>query len=135
MDGVVKWLTRQTSYLKIASRMGSNPVRVKPLFPWDCLLSTGWFQERIWECFYKLEAFFTIELKYIQYRLINGMINDNTKCTWTRMFRIIYVVMLCFTVYLLSAYLLKVVLLCLAFFLWETHSFVKNIKILIHRTG
>ena len=27
------------------------------------LLSTGWFQERIQECFYMLKAFFTIELK------------------------------------------------------------------------
>ena len=34
------------------------------------LLSTGWFQERIQECFYKITAFYTIELKYIQYKLI-----------------------------------------------------------------
>ena len=31
------------------------------------LLSTGWFQKRIHECLYKLRAFFTIELKQIQY--------------------------------------------------------------------
>ena len=30
---VVEWLTCQTSNLRIASRMGSNPVRDKPLFP------------------------------------------------------------------------------------------------------
>ena len=32
--GVVEWVTRQTSNLRITSRMGSNPVRGKPLFPW-----------------------------------------------------------------------------------------------------
>ena len=31
--GVVEWITRRTSNLRIASRMGSNPVRDKPLFP------------------------------------------------------------------------------------------------------
>ena len=31
--GVVVRLTRRTSNLTIASRMGSNPVRDKPLFP------------------------------------------------------------------------------------------------------
>ena len=31
-DSVVKWLKHQTSNLRIASRMGSNPVRDKPLF-------------------------------------------------------------------------------------------------------
>ena len=31
--GVVEWLTRRTSNLRISSRMGSNPVRDKPLFP------------------------------------------------------------------------------------------------------
>ena len=32
-DGVVEWLKRRTSNLRIASFMGSNPVRDKPLFP------------------------------------------------------------------------------------------------------
>ena len=32
-SGVVEWLARQTSNLRIASHMGSNPVRDKPLFP------------------------------------------------------------------------------------------------------
>ena len=32
--GVVEWLTRRTSSLRIAIRMCSNPVRDKPLFPW-----------------------------------------------------------------------------------------------------
>ena len=27
---MVEWLTRRTSYLRIASRMGSNPVKDKP---------------------------------------------------------------------------------------------------------
>ena len=31
--GVVEWLTRVTSNLRIASHMGSNPVRSKLLFP------------------------------------------------------------------------------------------------------
>ena len=31
--GMVEWLTCLTSNLRIASRMGSNPVRDKPLFP------------------------------------------------------------------------------------------------------
>ena len=31
--GVIEWLTRRTSNLRIASRMGSNPVMDKPLFP------------------------------------------------------------------------------------------------------
>jgi hypothetical protein len=30
--GVAKWLTCQTSNLRIADRVGSNPVRGKPLF-------------------------------------------------------------------------------------------------------
>ena len=30
---VVEWLTRRTKNLRIASRMGSDPVRDKPLFP------------------------------------------------------------------------------------------------------
>jgi hypothetical protein len=32
VGGMVEWLTRRTSM--ITSRMGSNPVRVKSLFPW-----------------------------------------------------------------------------------------------------
>ena len=38
--GMVEWLTCQTSNLRIASRMGSNRVREKPLFPWarNCTL-------------------------------------------------------------------------------------------------
>ena len=32
-DGVVEWLTHQTSNIRITSRMGSYPVRGKPLFP------------------------------------------------------------------------------------------------------
>ena len=44
--GVVEWLTRRTSNLRIASRMGSNPVKDKPLFPWArnyayCLVMVG----------------------------------------------------------------------------------------------
>ena len=31
--GMVKWLMRRTSNLRIASRMGPNPVRDKSLFP------------------------------------------------------------------------------------------------------
>jgi hypothetical protein len=31
--GVVEWLTRRTSNLRIADRVGSNHVRGKPLFP------------------------------------------------------------------------------------------------------
>ena len=51
--GVVELLTRRTSNLRIASHMGSNPVRDKPLFPRArnftliLIYSTGWFQERI----------------------------------------------------------------------------------------
>ena len=33
---MVEWLMRQTSNLRIASRMGSNPVRDKPLFLFKC---------------------------------------------------------------------------------------------------
>ena len=34
LDGdVVEWLTRRINNLRIASHMGSNPVRDKPLFP------------------------------------------------------------------------------------------------------
>ena len=32
--GMVELLTRRTSNLRIDSRMGSNPVMDKPLFPW-----------------------------------------------------------------------------------------------------
>ena len=64
-DGsVVEWLTRRTSNLRITSHMGSKGQAVVSLskkLHW--LLSTGWFQEWIRECFYKLKAFFTIELK------------------------------------------------------------------------
>ena len=47
----------RTSNLRIASRMGSNLVRNKPLFPCEketlhWLLTTVWFQERIWVFLY-----------------------------------------------------------------------------------
>ena len=58
--GVAEWLTRD---LRIASDMGSNPVRCNPLFPLHSLFSTSWFQERFRECATKLKAFYTIELK------------------------------------------------------------------------
>ena len=63
---VVEWLTRRTSNIRRASRMGSNPVRDMLFFleqeTLHRLFSTGWFKERIRECFYKLKAFFTFEL-------------------------------------------------------------------------
>ena len=68
------YLSKFLKSLRIASRMGSNPIKGKPLFPWAktlrSVLSTCWFQERIRECFYKLIALYTIELKYILYKLI-----------------------------------------------------------------
>ena len=60
------------SNLRITSRMGSNSVRDKPLFPrarnFTLIAAICWLyylvpEEWIPECFYKLEAFFTIELK------------------------------------------------------------------------
>jgi hypothetical protein len=32
-SGVAEWLTSQTSNVRIADHVGSNPVRAKPLFP------------------------------------------------------------------------------------------------------
>ena len=70
---VVRSLTCQTSNQRI-TRISSNQVRGKPLFPLArnftlrSLLSTSWFQEQIQEYFYKLTPFFTIELKCIQYK-------------------------------------------------------------------
>ena len=60
--GMIKWLTGHTSNLMTASDMGLNPVRCKQetLHSW---LSTGWFQDWIQECPYKLIAFFTIRHK------------------------------------------------------------------------
>ena len=58
---------RRTSNLMIASRMGSIQSWTNRCFLEQeilhSLLSTGWIQEQIRECFYKLTASYTIELK------------------------------------------------------------------------
>ena len=65
--GVVKWLTRQTSnLLSLAALVQTLSGTNRSFLEQETLhrsLSTGWFQERIRECFYKLKAFFTIKLK------------------------------------------------------------------------
>jgi hypothetical protein len=70
----------------------SNPVRGKSLFPWHsllCLLSTGWFQEQIWKCVYKLIASYTIKLKSLLYKP-NEPCHDKTNimALWPAWFQI-----------------------------------------------
>ena len=64
---VAAWLTRRTSNQRIASCMGSGPVRDKRFFPWArnfTLLAQYWLVPvPVPECFFKLEAFFRIKLK------------------------------------------------------------------------
>jgi hypothetical protein len=63
--GMAEWLICQTNNLMIASCMGSNPVSLCFLEQetLHTLLGTGWFQERLRQCVYKLIASYTIELK------------------------------------------------------------------------
>ena len=63
--GEAEWSTCQTSNLRIASRMGSNPISDKPLFFFSKKLYTHFAQYWLvpWTDFYKLTAFYTIKLK------------------------------------------------------------------------
>jgi hypothetical protein len=68
-DGMAEGLTHPTSNLMITSRMGSNPLSGASPFleqkALHSLLITGWFQEQIRKCVYKLMASYTIKLKLI----------------------------------------------------------------------
>jgi hypothetical protein len=59
--GMAEWLTRRTSNLMIAGRMGSNPLQGQVVVSLHLLPSTGWFQEWIRKNVYKLIASYTIE--------------------------------------------------------------------------
>ena len=67
---IKSWLCRKWSCsLRLASWMSSNTVRsYVPLFPWarNFTLGTGWFQEHIHYCFYKLTSSYAVWLKQIQ---------------------------------------------------------------------
>jgi hypothetical protein len=64
---MAKWLTRRSRNLRIAGLMGSSTVRGQTVISVNehSLLSTGWFKDLIPECFNKLIAFNTVELKLI----------------------------------------------------------------------
>ena len=61
--GVAEGLTRRTSNLRIAGRMGSNPVSDKPLFPWRWIIPTHFFTLRI--LFWNFHRYSFIHFKQI----------------------------------------------------------------------